>query len=46
MYRSILVANDGSEGAEKALTTAILLARKLKAKLLMVSVEELPQLPA
>jgi nucleotide-binding universal stress UspA family protein len=42
----MLVANDGSEGAEKALTTAILLARKLKSKLLMVSVEELPQFPA
>jgi len=46
VYRRILVANDGSEGAEKALATAIVLARKLKAKLLMVSVEELPQFPA
>jgi nucleotide-binding universal stress UspA family protein len=43
MYRRILIANDGSEGAARALTAAIELARRLKAELHMVSVEELPQ---
>ena len=46
MYRKILVANDGSEGAAKALATAIGLARRLKAPLHMVSVEEMPRFPA
>jgi len=46
MYRKILVANDGSEGAAKALTAAIELARRLKAPLHMISVEEMPQFPA
>jgi nucleotide-binding universal stress UspA family protein len=45
MYRRILIANDGSEGAAKALATAIELARRLKATLHMVSVEELPRFP-
>ena len=45
MYRKILIANDGSEGAAKALTVAIELARRLKATLRMVSVEELPRFP-
>jgi nucleotide-binding universal stress UspA family protein len=46
MYRKILVANDGSEGAFKALTTAIDLARHYEAELHMISVEELPRYPA
>jgi nucleotide-binding universal stress UspA family protein len=45
MYKKILIANDGSEGAAKALTAAIELARRLKASLSMVSVEELPRFP-
>jgi nucleotide-binding universal stress UspA family protein len=45
MYRKILIANDGSQGADRALTTAIQLARQLKAALHMVSVEEIPRLP-
>lgn len=46
MYRKILVANDGSEGGAAAVSAAIELARRLKAELHMISVEELPQLPA
>lgn len=45
MYRRILIANDGSEGAAKALTTAIALANTLQAELHMICVEELPRLP-
>jgi nucleotide-binding universal stress UspA family protein len=45
MYRKILIANDGSAGAAKALMTAIALAKRLRAELHMVSVEELPCLP-
>jgi nucleotide-binding universal stress UspA family protein len=40
MYRRILVANDGSDGALKALDTAIELAAALDARLHMISVEE------
>jgi nucleotide-binding universal stress UspA family protein len=43
MYSRILIANDGSEGAEKALGAAIALAKRLKAALHMISVEELPR---
>jgi nucleotide-binding universal stress UspA family protein len=46
MYRKILVANDGSEGANKALDSALELARRLRASLHMISVEELPRFPA
>jgi nucleotide-binding universal stress UspA family protein len=46
MPRKILVANDGSPGAAKALTAAITLARKVQADLHMVCVEELPRVPA
>jgi nucleotide-binding universal stress UspA family protein len=46
MYKKILIANDGSEGAAKALDAAITLAKHFKAELHMVSVEELPRLPA
>jgi len=43
MYSRILVANDGSEGAAKALAAALVLAKRLKAALAMISVEELPR---
>jgi nucleotide-binding universal stress UspA family protein len=46
MYARILVANDGSAGGQKALTAAIELARRISAKLHMVTVEELPRFPA
>lgn len=46
MYRKILIANDGSEGAAKALASAIELARRLKAELHMISVEEMPRFPS
>ena len=42
-YQKILIANDGSEGARKALATALGLAKLMDAELHMVSVEELPQ---
>jgi nucleotide-binding universal stress UspA family protein len=41
-----VIANDGSEGAAKALATAIELARRLKAELHMISVEEMPRFPS
>ncbi len=40
MFRKILVAHDGSEGAQKAFDVSIELARQLQASLHMVSVEE------
>ena len=46
MPSKILVAHDGSPGAAKALTAAIALARKNKAELHMICVEELPSFPA
>ena len=46
MYAKILVANDGSAGGQKALTAAIELARQVSADLHMVTVEELPRIPA
>lgn len=42
-YRKILIANDGSDGARKALLAAIGLAKLADAELHMVSVEELPR---
>lgn len=45
MYSSILIANDGSAGAARALRAAIELARRLHASLHMVCVEELPRFP-
>jgi nucleotide-binding universal stress UspA family protein len=45
MYDKILIANDGSEGAAKALDTAIKLAHRLKARLHMISVAELMSVP-
>lgn len=46
MYERILIANDGSEGAAKALDVAIKLAHRLKVRLHMISVEELMDMPA
>ena len=46
MFAKILVANDGSPGALKALAAAIALARQHGAALHMVTVEELPRFPA
>jgi nucleotide-binding universal stress UspA family protein len=40
MYKKILIANDGSEGAKKALGVAIDLANKYSAELHSISVEE------
>jgi len=45
MYSKILIANDGSAGAARALNAAIELARRLHAPLHMVCVEELPRFP-
>lgn len=46
MYEKILIANDGSDGAARALAHAIKLAHRLKVVLHMISVEELPRVPA
>lgn len=46
MYAKILVANDGSEGAARALAAAIRMTQRLKAKLDMICVEEMPRMPA
>ncbi len=46
MFSRIVIANDGSEGAARALAAAIKLAKQHEAELHMVSVEELPQFPA
>jgi nucleotide-binding universal stress UspA family protein len=43
MFDKILIAHDGSEGAVRAFGTALELARRLKAELHMISVEELPR---
>lgn len=46
MFRKVLIANDGSEGAARALSAALKLAKAHGAKLHMVSVEELPRFSA
>jgi nucleotide-binding universal stress UspA family protein len=46
MFKKILIANDGSEGAARALSAAIKLAKAHEAELHMISVEELPRFPA
>jgi nucleotide-binding universal stress UspA family protein len=46
MFSKILIANDGSDGAAKALDTAIKLAKRFKVQLHMLSVEELSDFPA
>src|SRR5512135_2844403 len=45
MLSKILLANDGSEGAFKALATALSLAKHYQAELHMIYVEELPLFP-
>jgi nucleotide-binding universal stress UspA family protein len=46
MFKKILIANDGSEGASMALVAALRLAHSHKAHLHMVCVEEIPWMPA
>ena len=46
MFKKILIANDGSEGAARALSAAIKLAKEQGVDLHMISVEELPSFPA
>jgi nucleotide-binding universal stress UspA family protein len=46
MFKHIVVANDGSEGGFKAFDLACELAQQHKAKLHMISVEELSDFPA
>ena len=46
MFKHIVVANDGSEGGLKALTLACDLAKKHAATLHVISVEEMPDVPA
>ena len=46
MFSKILIASDGSEGAARALSAAIKLAKEQGAELHMISVEELPRFPA
>ncbi len=46
MFKKILVANDGSEGAARAVSAAIQIAKEHGAELHMISVEELPRFPA
>jgi nucleotide-binding universal stress UspA family protein len=46
MFEKIVVASDGSEGARRALSAAIRVAKRHDAELHMVAVEELPQFPA
>jgi nucleotide-binding universal stress UspA family protein len=45
VFRKILIANDGSEGAARALSAAINLAKTHGAALDMISVEEMPRFP-
>jgi nucleotide-binding universal stress UspA family protein len=45
MFKKILIANDGSEGAFKALDTALRLAHSHKAQIHMISVEEIQWIP-
>ena len=46
MFKKILIANDASEGAERALSAAIKLAKEHGSELHMISVEEMPRFPA
>lgn len=46
MFEKILIANDGSEGAARALSAAIGVAARHGAALHMICVEELPNFPA
>ena len=46
MFEKILVANDGSEGAARAVSAAIGVATRHGATLHMICVEEMPRFPA
>jgi nucleotide-binding universal stress UspA family protein len=46
MFERIVVASDGSDGASRAVSMAVRLAREQGAELHMICVEELPQFPA
>jgi nucleotide-binding universal stress UspA family protein len=46
VFKKILIANDGSAGAARALSVAIIEAKAHGAALHMISVEELPRFPA
>ena len=46
MFQRIVIANDGSKGGFRALALACELAKAHRAKLHMISVEELPNIPA
>ncbi len=46
MFKHIVIANDGSEGGLRALTLACDLAKLHHATLHMISVEEIPDVPA
>lgn len=45
MFHKILHANDGSDGAAKALATAVRLAKEHQAELHMICIEEMPYFP-
>ena len=45
MFKKILIANDGSEGASRAMSTALRLANSHKAQAHMICVEEMPWIP-
>ena len=46
MFKHIVVANDGSKGGGRALAMACDIARLHRASLHMISVEEIPNIPA
>ena len=46
MFRKMLVANNGAPGGERALKSALELAKRLEIDLTMICVEELPRLAA
>jgi nucleotide-binding universal stress UspA family protein len=45
MIKKILIANDGSEGAFRAMSAALWLAHSHKARVHMICVEEMPWIP-
>jgi nucleotide-binding universal stress UspA family protein len=45
MFKKILIANDGSEGAYRAMSAALRLARSHKAQAHMICVEEMQWIP-
>jgi nucleotide-binding universal stress UspA family protein len=46
MFKHIVIANDGSQGGQKALVMACDIAKLHGASLHMISVEEIPNIPA